>query len=1604
MDKSNIFDGGYFDPVLGRYTHALIVQDPSIPGPAGIREKVNVLYTEFEVIGADLAAMPTYTLDLICVETSLEIIPSITVDLSAVSHTNFYEALSAGENIYRDEERPVLSETSPGVFEEVGFRFVWVIDYIGEDNVELSVGTPVRIDVDSGLTEPVNFRVRAVRGDGSSIISMSIANTLFSRELTPGNFEITSARHLNNMRHTLAGHDSACAPAIAPCGCGVPVYNYRQTCDINMGRTHNVIREFEPLGVLRGNYRALAVNESGITQYAVINLGISKDCRDGSGCGYCNYCDLNRGLFNENKGTIDGFALIGAEITGQNNGGAVAGINSGTLSRVVVHDSDIEIDGGNVGGIAGVNQPGAVIRDSVFSNSTVSGYVEKIGGITGVNYAACPICPPCVDPCVYCLPGINCECEAGSQCKGILRSGAENSVVLSTYNYSEVGGLVGFNAGSIIDVFFMSINSNAGTPVSAQGGGIAGNNDGVIVRSLYIAPAPRVCSDCDNDGTECNHGVCGDCALNGFDFCILNTCTSEVQNLYPIKRSGHPAKNSFYLSGYHYNTPVINPPPAPPTVVTGRNYNYSNIGRLMHDGLSVSDDSNALVTDFFSKIWFESLTGERFSNWKEGPKSNTDPYPYPILRNLNLPTYFPVTSDRDVIDWHDWGDSDLRGRMELDFKNGDFNEDLLVPTERGLGDSGNPNDTLLAGVRIPFNLSGPTGWHGRGLVGGVDYGTSPAFLASMHGEFYAYYHQDFVYGWSARPAISIPPSTTTALTNALNLRDGTTWRYGVDGVGDGYVWEAFEFQKPISTGNQGRARRGYNGSMTEVYAELNADLESTLYQVCMTENYPAFDQGQQFYYSFHHLTRTPNGGSEANLNTDRMSFFLTGVPAQGSPGSMNPFDGRYHAGYTSLTLIRPCSSPRQRSATAVTDPNNRNSRWYNTAAANTVAYGNSHGGRNFNQSLATYWSGQTAASPYFGNTGASPFAGAAWGSQIYVYDVWVGNAGTGDGVRSGHGITFWSHTNLTVGAAGSNTQIPTAGITQAQFDTGAWTWLTAARNNIFGYWDVSYGWKNYYGMFTVPHGQEYTEFAFQSNTASPQHGNYLAGIEFLSAPAYLTITTDIKRAGSTVNFVIPNDVLTIEHTITNEGLTPAGTIVVENRLAPFHELMNYTGGVSVSGAFGMGGAAIQAPAEANDFTFKITFPPDTVLEPGQSITVSFNTQVRSTLLSEAGEDTWLYFIRNQGRVGFTDRFREYQRSEPRPFCINNHNYRLNPVYPNTPCGPSPGYNGCASCPFPSDWNVSPVVRADISAVPMQMDVVRLVNPTPGNPSNPLSNWTPNAAAPLIDGPFQLTLTISNESGGLASPFETKGVVTDVIPRGFTVSNVRMSFNGGAWEDAAFSRTEIGTGSNSQEQITIQNVVLDSGQNIRFMYILRSTGTPRYGVMFASNARYVYSASGIGRANASFPREVVGISVKTEEISFVANSTFNTLDLLEANGLSGVGTAPMQDDSYNVPLAEVILTDASGNPLTLAIGNVYAVIGTDPTTGVRYRIEKTPTGSSIVIYRDQQNPADLNDPVLFNSGNFTAEIWYRIETTGTKSGAPSFVMNSELRRVTVQYVY
>lgn len=586
----------------------------------------------------------------------------------------------------------------------------------------------------------------------------------------------------------------------------------------------------------------------------------------------------------------------------------------------------------------------------------------------------------------------------------------------------------------------------------------------------------------------------------------------------------------------------------------------------------------------------------------------------------------------------------------------------------------------------------------------------------------------------------------------------------------------------------------------------------------------------EMYYSFYHATRVDNA-------TNKMTFYLSGMK------NVNG-NWEYSSEDNASTPIRPCMTPRG------------NARTFKTR--NTVRYDN-----------AKFYNPTTKQTQ--GGTGT------------YLYDVWIRDLG--------YGITFWSTQRVSIGAWSS--RIPTTGVRRISSLPSAVR--TDAASNVIGYWDAEEDseWKQYYGLYTVPDGQETTEFAYESNTANPLQGNYLDGIGFQS-PAFLSVDQFVKLGGTEVKFVKPGDVLTIELNVKNLGETSANTISINNQFFPFDEYIDFvSGSVCVQkndGSVVSGSTVTTSPT--NGLSIQLPYKPWNALSLArdESLKVSFQIKVRTKLKSESKTSTLLYYFKNQAVV-------EYKDAE---------------------------FNGYQNLIKQNGSNVTQLF----------MDPVSL--------SKTVSDTN------LVDGPFQVNLEVNSNLQG--TEMKNKGLISDLIPRGFEVSGTLP-------EGSKVVDNEDGT-----KRLMIPNVNLDTGnQSLRYQYTLRYEGDG-YGVFYTSvNADYKYFYEDLTgdqvNARLEFQKPVIGISVKTEDDDCTVTGPLPvSFDITENDAF----VEKHADDNYDV-MPELMLTNEQGTPAGKNAEGEYQLSTDDYTatllksTGqLQFKPKANADGSYALYYRIMLN--------------------------------------------------
>ncbi|MCL2188730.1 MAG: prepilin-type N-terminal cleavage/methylation domain-containing protein [Defluviitaleaceae bacterium] len=771
--------------------------------------------------------------------------------------------------------------------------------------------------------------------------------------------------------------------------------------------------------------------------------------------------------------------------------------------------------------------------------------------------------------------------------------------------------------------------------VTAHVGGIVGYNDRAerrveVTRAFYIAPAPYFI---ENAGTA-NETT--------FIFPIIGhgTPANTVVGPAPLGARNGQLETNFFLAGAIYSLNYYRGNPF--SVTWDSPYNTYTLPQGF--GGQRVGQGRGLETRFFNIEWLNMITNNavNFGAWYRPVGA----YPYPMVRGFETPDQWPVTDSAGAegqVDRDNWAQHRPASDVGIvpNFINGNFDWAFAPPAHR-------PND--------PIRVN-----HSR--------------------DHWAYIHMDYVPGWYTRPGV-FDAAALTAVDNAANIYGGSLnaegrWLGGVLNRVQtrAFQWELIEFQRPMSTlVNQAHRDRfgriapapndaiGGNHRPVDLnsfrYAELNARVPGTLYQVLPTE------AGSTFLYSIYH---TSLGNNSAN----RMDFFLTGLDDDAPRVVTNAT--QLAARDAQMTMIRPIISPRA-SAGAGTAFGQRSHLVWNTNAWHSVRYANiTFQGSTVPLDLS-FHQGKSYVQPYHLLRGsANPERvqtipnNAAW-SNIVLFDLWIGetsNNAQGNGQpREGFGISFWAPSNITIGTVAqgvtpTNTRVPITGITLDTFLNGSWTWLNYARNNVIGFWGVENGWRHFYGTYTVPEGQGRTEFAFQSRHATPSNGNFIDSINFLSQ-AFLTMNTRVlhRNDGGTTNnvadFVTPGTRLSIEHTAVNLGAISASNIVIENMLYPFDAYLNFAN--DFVGTFGVGDPSrgnlrvtingVNVPIQSAGIfidervdhgrTLSVQLPAGTLLHQNDELRVVFDVDVRETMRAAVELPTDEHFFRTQGVVRFAE--------------------------------------------------------------------------------------------------------------------------------------------------------------------------------------------------------------------------------------------------------------------------------------------------------------------------------------------------------------------------------
>jgi filamentous hemagglutinin family protein len=194
--------------------------------------------------------------------------------------------------------------------------------------------------------------------------------------------------------------------------------------------------------------------------HIISNLTIRADGTDDVGLfGYANTSSVIRDI-----------GLLGGSVSGNNEVGALAGYNSGSISNAYATGS---VSGNNyVGGLVGSSYGGSI--SNAYATGSVSGGSSYVGGLVGNNYGNISD--------AYATGSVSGSNDVGGLVGdnyGSISNAYATGSVTGNGNY--VGGLVGSSYGGSISNAY-AISSVSG---STYVGGLVGQNDGGIIGNAY---------------------------------------------------------------------------------------------------------------------------------------------------------------------------------------------------------------------------------------------------------------------------------------------------------------------------------------------------------------------------------------------------------------------------------------------------------------------------------------------------------------------------------------------------------------------------------------------------------------------------------------------------------------------------------------------------------------------------------------------------------------------------------------------------------------------------------------------------------------------------------------------------------------------------------------------------------------------------------------------------------------------------------------------------------------------------------------------------------------------------------------------------------------
>ncbi|QLH75818.1 hypothetical protein HZS55_00215 [Halosimplex rubrum] len=324
-------------------------------------------------------------------------------------------------------------------------------------------------------------------------------------------YVITTVEQLQAMNEDLTAH-----------------YALGSDIDASVTETWNAGNGFDPVGGENGAFRgSFDGNGRALSELTIVRPQAA-----------------NVGLFGLTTGTVQNVSLRDVTVNGNQNIGALAGVNSGSITGSSATGT-LRATGSNVGGLVGVND-GQIVAS--YADASVAGS-EVVGGLAGASNG--PIRGS------YATGTVGATRTAG----GLV--GANSNAVTASYATATVdvdqvaGGLVGTNSGTIRTSFAASeVDGNATV------GGIAGTNGNSIVGQTYWDEGVAEVNDSAGDGAGIGTALStaeltGEGALSsldGFDAANIWTTTEE----YPVHQWERPAVDP--LDQWQVPTPTAAPP------------------------------------------------------------------------------------------------------------------------------------------------------------------------------------------------------------------------------------------------------------------------------------------------------------------------------------------------------------------------------------------------------------------------------------------------------------------------------------------------------------------------------------------------------------------------------------------------------------------------------------------------------------------------------------------------------------------------------------------------------------------------------------------------------------------------------------------------------------------------------------------------------------------------------------------------------------------------------------------------------------------------------------------------------------------------------------